>query len=318
MQVCVGIALEATAIAATAVIPAGKLPAAVHGEVDGRGGLDNVGGGGALSASLTQNVGLVGVHSGHQDGVLVRLRRGQPQSLVLVLESADLVLAQIVEDRPGPGVLRVNDVPCVVVHGVLESAGVGGHIVVHAVNRPLRLAAAGGQLCLEGVVALEHSNLSGVEALLSGKPEIADRVVHPVEAVQHAGVHGVEAITQTLVYATNSVLQLREIHVGTKIGSCQSTTSVVAEAAAPAAVTPAEDHCEQDYGKPSIVSPHAAVIAAVAIAVIAHHVPEGEVISFSHNKKSPFQIFASQGRTLPDVCTLGAVLDHDPQTEKEK
>lgn len=133
-----------TAIAAAAAVVS---PAAVEGaaavgrEVHGRGRLDDICGSRALRAGPTQDIRLVRVHRGHERCVLCGLRRRKPQGLILALKRADLILAQVVQNSPAVRVCVVDDVPGVVVHGVLEGAGVGRQVVVHAVDCSLGFAA---------------------------------------------------------------------------------------------------------------------------------------------------------------------------------
>ena len=149
--------------------------AAAAGDLHGGGRIDPVGGGGALSSGAAQDLRLVGVHSSHQDGVLVGLGGRQLQALVLALQRTDVVLVQRVEDGPGVGVLVVDDVPGGGLDGIAGVADLGGHVVAHAVNGPLGAAAAirklGGQVAeaaLHAVEALHHAHVGVVEPVGQG------------------------------------------------------------------------------------------------------------------------------------------------------
>lgn len=322
MQVCVGIVLAAAAaVAATAVIPpAVELSAAVGGEAHRGGGLDDVGGGGALSAGTAQNLRLVGVHSGHQDGVLVGLRCGQSKRLVLALESADFVLAQIVQNSPCPGVLTVDDVPRVVVHCVLEGAGIGGHIIVHAINGPLCLAAAILLIVAHLVKLLHQRGLLVTAGKLGLRKSLHD--VHP-KAVNTV-LSCVEAITQSAVDAVQLIDNGRGVEAALHLTGNAATPTAEQTAVAEAVATSEhgqDDDCKDHLAPGAIAAPSAVVCRHDADVLVIVGLTGEEThseIRISHYKKSPFHIFAGQGRTLPGVCTLGAVLDHGPQTEKEK
>ena len=102
-------------------------------------------------AGAPQEFRSVGVHSGLQHGVLVCLRSGQFQRLVLVLQTADVVLVQGIEDGTGIGVLIVNDVPRGVLDGVLRSRSTGGDVVPHALDRILDASGLGCHVVVHAV-----------------------------------------------------------------------------------------------------------------------------------------------------------------------
>ena len=141
------------------------------------------------------------VHRGGQERALAILRSSPAQLVVLALQGGDLIIGQEVEHRAGVAVLILDDVPGVVVHGVLRCAeallhlvpGVAllrGQIVVDSLDRGLGLAAAVCQLCSQSILPLHQRNVGAVEALLHGVGNAVQALLHAVEALKHPGVHG--------------------------------------------------------------------------------------------------------------------------------
>ena len=120
--------------------------------------------------------------------ILGRLRSLELQALVLSSQSSDLVLSQEIQNRPAVGVGVVDDVPSGILDGVLRSAGGGGEVVPHTLNRLPGVAAAGGQLSAKGIEArlgliaqVTHSGIHTVESAGHGVP---DGGLAVLEAVQ--------------------------------------------------------------------------------------------------------------------------------------
>ena len=170
-KVSLSIRLERAATASCIV----DLTTAISGESHRLRRLDDVCGSRTFSPRLSQDFGLVGIHSSHQHGILCRLGSGQAQAVVLLLQSSDVVCIQRIENSTAVCVLVLNHITGGVLNGVLHGAGLGCHIVANAVNGSLGGAAAVADLMLHAVDTL----LDAVEAVLQA-------VVHVIEPVAQA------------------------------------------------------------------------------------------------------------------------------------
>lgn len=148
------------------------------------------------------------VRHGSKIRVLCGLAGLELQRLILRLEGGDLILSQEIQDFTSTSVLAVNDISCAILDGILDGAGVGRHVVVHAVDSALGLAAA--VLCLSGHVA--HLRLDAVEALEKCH-------IGVVEAAGDAVIQRIGAVTDALLDSRDAALNAIErnglVHIGT-------------------------------------------------------------------------------------------------------
>ena len=129
----------------------------------------------------------LGLLVGGKESVLRRLRSLELQALVFGRQSSNLILSKEVQDCPGVGVGVVDDVPSGVLDGVLRSAGGGGEVVPHPLNRLPGVAAAGGQLSAQGI-----------EARLSLIAQVTHCGVHTVESAGHGVPDGGLAVLKAV------------------------------------------------------------------------------------------------------------------------
>ena len=120
---------------------------------------------------------------GGEESVLRRLGSLELQALVFSRQSSNLVLSQKVEDRTAVGVLVVDDVPSAILDGIPGIASLGSHVVPHTLNGGLDAVGLGRQVVIytvdgPGVVTA---------ALLELSAQIADSIIHTMEAVGYGG-----------------------------------------------------------------------------------------------------------------------------------
>lgn len=272
MQVCVKIALATTAIAATAVaITAVSI--------------------GLARKRITGQIRRLGARPelANQVIVLSGLRSGQFQALVFGPQVRSLLLAQVVQNCPGAGVLAVDDVPGVVCHAGLDRAGVGRHTVADvgkaALNVVVGLAAAVGDLSLERIVALHNRHLSGIVELRLLIAQIADSVSNAVKAVDNSVVQGEGAVTDTLLYATDSILQAVKIELGTDVRPCEGAlTAAIAAPVAPAVAAETKKGEDHQNPQPSAISAPTVVTIPVVVVRLTGNETSCEIV----HKDSPF------------------------------
>ena len=189
--------------------------------------------------------------------------------MVFGLKRRNLVLSKEVENRVCAVALCVYDVACRAVYGVCDVTSALREIVVHALNRGQRLAAA----------------------VLEVKPKIRD-----------AGIHSVKPLTKCLLYSRLTEFKVVEVvqdsavvepdsHV---VGRCQfadvitelgiSDTEAIA---APAVVAPAEKQKNQN---PRPIATEETVAVAVAVGSVTTGKVTGHeaVTIFVHNFVSFF------------------------------
>ena len=214
-KVSLSIRLERAAAAVCVVYST----AAVSGEGHGLGRLDDVSGSGAFSTGLAQDFSLVSIHSSHQNSVLCGLGSGQAQAVVLLLQGADVVCVQRIENSTAVSVLVLNHITGGVLDSVLDGASVGCVLILHAINGTLGSAAAVSNLVGQGV----------------------DASLGVVAVLQDCGVDAVETLTQSAVNAVNA----RQNRIGSEssgqisLGS-RSATAGIAIAALTATKATAE------------------------------------------------------------------------------
>src|SRR5699024_10797170 len=249
--------------------PAAAVAAAEIGEGHRLGRLHHISRGGALGAGAAQNLGLVGIHSGHQDGVLVGLRGGQLETLVLVLQAADVILVHGVQNGPGVGVLVVDDVPGALVDRTAGVAGLGGEIVPDALDGVL----GGGRLGRHVVIHPVNGPLGGAAAVLQLVAQVADGGVHTMEPVIDGVGQGVGAVTDAVLDAVDAGLEVvqREAIVDVRARSVPLNARAIrtAEAAAKIAVAAPTEHTEdqeKDDPRRPVAAPHGAAAVAIAVA----------------------------------------------------
>ena len=93
-------------------------------------------------AGAAQKLRGVGVHRRFKHSVLVCLRRGQLQRLILAFQRADVVLVQRIQHGPSIGVLVVDNISRGILDRVLRSRRASGDVVAHPLDSALSFAAA--------------------------------------------------------------------------------------------------------------------------------------------------------------------------------
>ena len=187
--------------------------AAISGESHRLGRLDDVSGSGAFSTGLAQDFSLVSIHSSHQNSVLCGLGSGQAQAVVFLLQSADVVCIQRIENSTAVSVLVLNHITGGVLDSVLNGTGIGCALVLHIGDSGSGVAAA-------------ISNLTGqtIEAGLHIIAQIADSAIYTIEALQDGGVHAVKSLAQGLLDA--SLTKSKIIQVGQDSGIVEASGKV--------------------------------------------------------------------------------------------
>ena len=227
-------------------------------------GLHHIGGSGALRTGPAQDLRLVGVHGGHQNGVLAGLGRGQLQALVLGLKGGDLVLSQEVQNGAAVGVLVVDNVTGAVVDRVPGVAGLGRHIIAYALNGALNAVGLGRQIVVHAV----HSPLGLAAAILELIAQVADCGIHTVEAVGDSA--------QNVPLAALEVVQgkaLVDVGAGGIALEAGAVHAVAAAKATAKAVVPAAEQAEnEEQNDPAgpIAAPHTAIPIGVVGGLYRH------------------------------------------------
>ena len=201
-------------------------------------------------------------HCGCQQCRLAILGCSASEIIVFSLEGRNLLVAQVVQNSSGSGVLAVDNVSGVAVHGVLQCTGVLCHIVVHTLDCFTGLTAAISKLCLERVCVLHIGYGISVNGLLNAKASLHDVRVNAVESGKHTVVHGVEAITQAVgnsVKFTNDSL-IVEATLDCAIGV--STSGRTVSTIAPSIVTPSAEYKQKQDNNPpcAVAAPHDIVV----------------------------------------------------------
>ena len=120
---------------------------------------------------------------GGEESVLSRLGSLELQALVFSRQSSNLVLSQKVKDRTAVGVLVVDDVPGAVLDGIPGIASLGSHVIANALNCRLGSRTLGGQVIIHAV----HCPLGLAAAVLELIAQIADSIIHTMEAIGYGG-----------------------------------------------------------------------------------------------------------------------------------
>lgn len=198
-----------------------------------------------------------------QVAVLVGLRSRQLERLILGLQRIDLGLYHEVHQAAIVRVLVVDNITGRVLDRVAGVASLRRHVIAHALDRVLGLAAAVLQVVAElaqGLVhtvkALQHRNIGAVKAAGNRIVQCIDRIANALLDCGNAAFQAVECNRLVYISAGRNALQAR------------ISGRAAAEAAeAKAAAAPAENHSKEDNGPPAITAPHAA--SRIIIAVLA-------------------------------------------------
>lgn len=162
------------------------------------------------------------------------------QALVFSRQSSDLVLSQEVQDCAAVGIGVVDDVPRAVLDGVAGIASLSSHVVIHAINCPLGLAAAILQLI----------------------PQITDGIINTVETVAHGIPDGGLAVLEAV--QGEALVDVGPGGPTLTRGRTQAIAGVTTPAAAIAA--PAEHAEDQEQDDPG--GPIAAPAAETAVSAL--------------------------------------------------
>ena len=146
-------------------------------------------------AGTAQKLSGISIHCRFKHGVLVCLRRGQLQGLILAFQRADVVLVQRIQHGPSIGVLIIDNISRGILDRVLRSRRASGDVIPHALDRALGLAAAGRQL--GGKI---------VEALLGLVAQLTDGGIDPVEPVVDGVGQSVSAVTDAVLDGVDPAL----------------------------------------------------------------------------------------------------------------
>lgn len=158
---------ELATAATTAIIPSVAelyLTATVNGEVHGSGRLYDVGWSGTVCTQAADQFGGLCLLICRDECVLFRLGCFELQSLILCGECCDLILGQEVQNSAGVGVLILQQVAGVAVHGVTQITETLCHVEVYAIDGALGGAAAVRNLSAD----VAESTLHTEEAVLQG------------------------------------------------------------------------------------------------------------------------------------------------------
>lgn len=227
-----------------------------------------------IAATPRVGVGhLIGRHRGRRDtadklvslrvqrrgqvAILVRLRGRQFQALVFRLEAGNLILRQEVQNGAAVGVGIVDNVTGAVLDGVARITSLRCHIVVHAVNSALGIAAA-----------LSHLSAQAVKALLGLITQGTNGIVHAVEAVAHRVTDGGLAVLEAI--QGKAFIDVCAGSIALKTGAIHAVPAAEAAIAAPAEHT---ENQEQDYPRdhspphmPPLPLPYAGCTGIVKVA----------------------------------------------------
>lgn len=224
---------------------------------------------GAIPSESANEFRVASVNCRGEIRVLRGLARLELEGLVFSLKRRNLVLSEEVENRVCAVALRVYDVARRAVYSVCDVTSALREIVIYALNRGLRLAAA----------------------------------VLEVEAeVGNASVDAIESLTQCLLYSCLTEFKVVEVvqdsavvesdsHV---VGRCQFADviteigiSATEANATPAVVAPAEEQKNQNP-RPIAAEETVAVAVAVGSVTTSKVAAHKAVIVFVHSIKSPF------------------------------
>ena len=189
--------------------------------------------------------------------ILGRLRSLELQALVLSSQSSDLVLSQEIQNRPAVGVGVVDDVPSGILDGVLRSAGGGGEVVPHTLNRLPGVAAAGGQL-----------SAKGIEARLGLIAQVTHRGIHTVESAGHGVPDGGLAVLEAVQGKA-----LVNVRPGGKPLQAGIVDTAASAEAAVTAIAPTKNALDKEQNDPAgpIAAPAKAAVAAVTVSRLDGH-----------------------------------------------
>ena len=185
----------------------------------------------------------LGLLIGGEESVLCRLGSLELQALVFSRQSSNLVLSQKVEDRTAVGVLVVDDVPSAILDGIPGIASLGSHVIANALDRRLGSRTLGGQVIIHAV----HCPLGLAAAVLELIAQIADSIIHTMEAVGYGG-------EDTALAGLETVQRKALVDVGPGSpaltgGRAQAIAGVTTPAAAIAAPTTEQAENEEKYDK---------------------------------------------------------------------
>lgn len=158
----------------------------------------------AITPKTANKLGLIAVHCCHKHRVLVALRGGQLERLILGLQRIDLGLYHEVHQAAVISVGVVDDVTGRVLDRVAGVASLGSHVIPHALDGILDT----GRLSSEVVIHAVDSSSVIAAALLELSTEIAHSSVYTVEAVINGVSQSVGAVTDTVLDAVDSTLEI--------------------------------------------------------------------------------------------------------------
>lgn len=180
----------------------------------------------------------------NQIAILSRLACRQLQTLVLGLEVRELALREEVEDCAAVAVGVVDDVAGRVLHRVPGIASLSSHVIPHALDAALGVAAALSGLHLHCSQLLHESRLLVTAGELSLRKAVGHRHVGAVDKLRLL----VKSVAKPLIYTVDLALDIGKVrgqHVA--VDHAAGIASVVA----PAVAAPAAE-CEQEQNdKPS-------------------------------------------------------------------
>ena len=232
----------------------------------------------------------LGLLIGGEESVLRRLGSLELQTLVLSRQSSNLVLSQKVEDRTAVGVLVVDDVPSAILDGIPGIASLGSHVVANALDCCLGSSALGGQVIIHAV----HCPLGLAAAVLKLIAQIADSIIHTMEAVGYGG-------EDTALAGLETVQRKALVDVGSSSpaltgGRAQAISGVTTPAAAIAAPTEHTEDQEQNNPGGPIASPAAKTAIPALIGRLHGHGHYSAVRRKTHCVISFFDLFSKPGR----------------------
>ena len=225
---------------ATAAVCVVDSTAAVSGESHRLGRLNHEGGLRTIVAGAPDEFGNGTINSSTDVSVLCGLRSLELQGLVLCGQSSNLVVGQEVQNCTAVRICVVDDVTGGVLDSVLQSAGLGCHIVAHAVNGSL-----GGAAAVSDLVG------KSVDAGLSVVAVLEDCGVNAVKALTQSAVNAVDARQNRIGSEGSGQVCLSSGSAAARISVAAALTAAVTAVTAEAIATPAK---QQEDDDPNLLS----------------------------------------------------------------
>ena len=236
----------------------------------------------AITPKTANKFGLIAVHCCHKHRVLVALGCSQFQALILVLKAANIILVHRIEYSPGVAVLIVDDITGAGLYDVAGIASLSSHVIPNALDSSLYAGCLGSKIVVHSV----DSSSVIAAALLELSTEIAHSSVYTVEAVINGVSQSVGAVTDTVLDAVDSTLEiikresLVDIGTGSPALTGRGAKAVSTEAAVTAPAIAAEHTENQEKYNPG--SPIAAPAAEAAVVAVCRHDLHSSVSSKRH------------------------------------